>query len=180
MRIIAGIYKSRKIESVPGLNVRPTPDRLRESLFSILSLDMDGATFVDAYAGSGSVGLEAMSRGARKVIFLEKDKDSLTVLKQNLATLGAAQGSNEIVPGGAAKHLADWPADIVFFDPPYDREKEYLQSFEHAHGAIVIAQHSVRLKLPEATERLARYRELRQGDNVLSFYRPIISPVDTE
>ena len=180
MRIIAGIYKSRKIESVPGMNVRPTPDRLRESLFSILALDIDGSTFVDAYAGSGSVGLEAISRGARKVIFLEKDKAAISVLKQNLVTLGVGRGAYEIQAGGAAKHLADWPADIVFIDPPYDMEKEYLDSLEHVQGGIVVLQHSVRLKLPEATGRLSRYREVRQGDNVLSFYRPLPTlPEDT-
>lgn len=173
MRIIAGIYKSRKIESVPGMNVRPTPDRLRESLFSILTLDIDGSTFVDAYAGSGSVGLEAISRGARKVIFLERDKAAIGVLKQNLVTLGVGRGAYEIQAGAAAKHLADWPADIVFIDPPYDKEKEYLDSLENAQGGIVIAQHSVRLKLPEVTGRLKRYREVRQGDNVLSFYSPV-------
>ena len=187
MRIIAGIYKSRKIESVPGLDVRPTPDRLRESLFSILSLDLEGSVFVDAYAGSGSVGLEAISRGARKVVFLERDKQAIGVMKDNLAALGVGRGTYEIVSGGAAKHLADWPADIVFLDPPYDKEKEYLDSLENAQGAIVIAQHSVRLKLPAATSRLERYREVRQGDNVLSFYRqlppPVVevtSPADTE
>ena len=178
MRIIAGIYKSRKIESVPGMNVRPTPDRLRESLFSILTLDIDGSTFVDAYAGSGSVGLEAISRGAHKVIFLEKDKSAISVLKQNLIALGVGRGTYEIQAGSAAKHLADWPADIVFIDPPYDKEKEYLDSLEHAQGGMVILQHSVRLKLPEATPRLRRYREVRQGDNVLSFYRPVILPED--
>ena len=173
MRIIAGIYKSRKIESVPGLNVRPTPDRLRESLFSILTLDIDGSIFVDAYSGSGSVGLEAISRGARKVIFLEKDKQAITVLKDNLASLGISRGAYEIAPGGAAKNLANWPAGIVFLDPPYDKEKEYLDSLENAVGAIVIAQHSIRLKLPEEPAKLKRYREVRQGDNVLSFYRPV-------
>lgn len=173
MRIIAGEYKSRVIASVPGMEVRPTPDRLRESLFSILAPVLDDAVFVDAYAGSGSVGIEAISRGARKAIFLEKDKRAIVVLKENLATLGIARSSYEIAPGKAAENLKDWEADIVFLDPPYELEKEYIESLANAQARVVIAQHSVRMKLPEATSKLARYREVRQGDNVLSFYRPV-------
>ena len=84
MRIIAGVYRSRPIASVPGMNVRPTPDRMRESLFSILSPVLENAVFVDAFAGTGAVGIEAISRGARKAIFLEKDKRAQAVLKDNL------------------------------------------------------------------------------------------------
>ena len=171
MRIIAGVYRSRQIASVPGMNVRPTPDRMRESLFSILSPVLENTVFVDAFAGSGAVGIEAISRGARKAIFLEKDKRALTVLKDNLITLGISRSAYEIVSGKAGVNLADWPADIVFLDPPYDQEKDYIESLANAKAPLVIAQHSVRLKLPESNSKLTRYREVRQGDNVLSFYR---------
>ena len=171
MRIIAGVYRSRQIASVPGMNVRPTSDRMRESLFSILSPVLENAIFVDAFAGTGAVGIEAISRGARKAIFLEKDKRAQAVLKDNLMTLGISRSAYEIVPGKAGENLADWEADIVFLDPPYDQEKDYIESLANAHAPLVIAQHSVRLKLPELNSKLTRYREVRQGDNMLSFYR---------
>ena len=173
MRIIAGEYRSRRIESVPGMDVRPTPDRMRESLFNILTPLLSDAVFVDAYAGSGSIGIEAISRGARKVLFLEKDKAALSVIDANLKLLKVPGNKFAVLRGKAADHLETIePADIIFFDPPYDREKEYAACLEHAKAPLVIAQHSFKLKLPESTERLTRYRELKQGDNVLSFYRP--------
>ncbi len=171
MRIIAGVYRSRQIATVPGMNVRPTSDRMRESLFSILSPVLENTVFVDAFAGSGAVGIEAISRGARKAIFLEKDKRAQAVLKDNLMALGISRSAYEIVAGKAGENLADWEADIVFLDPPYDQEKDYIESLANAQAPLVIAQHSVRLKLPESNSMLTRYREVRQGDNVLSFYR---------
>ena len=181
MRIIAGEYRSRRIESVPGMDVRPTPDRLRESLFNILTPLLHNAVFVDAYAGSGSIGIEAISRGARKVLFLEKDKTALSVIDANLKLLKVPGNSFAVLRGKAADHLetiAD--ADIIFIDPPYDREHEYTACLENAKAPLVIAQHSFKLKLPESTERFIRYRELKQGDNILSFYRPAhpVSPVE--
>ena len=88
MRVIAGEFRSRILKSVQGWNVRPTPDRMRETLFSILAPVIEGAVFVDAYAGSGSVGIEAISRGASRGIFIEPSKDALEVLRANIASLG--------------------------------------------------------------------------------------------
>ena len=180
MRIIGGEYRSRRIESVPGVDVRPTPDRLRESLFNVLTPILADAVFVDAYAGSGSVGLEAISRGARKVLFLEKDKAALSVIGGNLKSLKVPGYKYAVLGGKAAETLETIePAGIVFFDPPYDREKEYELCLQNAFAPIVIAQHSFKLNLPETAGRLVRYRQLKQGDNILSFYRPAhpLSPV---
>ncbi|MBV8828029.1 MAG: RsmD family RNA methyltransferase, partial [Acidobacteriaceae bacterium] len=88
MRVIAGRFRSRLLKSVPGLNVRPTPDRLREALFNVLAPRIEGAVFLDAYAGSGAVGIEALSRGAQHAILIERNAQALSVLRDNLRTLG--------------------------------------------------------------------------------------------
>src|SRR5262245_11534318 len=96
MRIIAGDLRSRRLKSVPGLDTRPTPDRLRESLFNILAPRIEGAIFLDAYAGTGAVGMEALSRGAARAIFIERSRKAVDVLRENLASLGVAQRADLI------------------------------------------------------------------------------------
>jgi 16S rRNA (guanine966-N2)-methyltransferase len=172
MRVIAGEFRSRKIMSMPGDDVRPTPDRLRESLFNILTPLIEGAVFVDAYAGTGSVGIEAISRGARHVVFIEKNRQAVELIHKNLAALGAT--SRALVTMGAAPiHLSGIEADIVFLDPPYPKEREYqasMEALESKPPRLVIAQHAVRYALAEAYGPLKRTRLLKQGDNALSFY----------
>ena len=170
MRIIAGRLRSRRIQSVPGMDVRPTPDRLRESLFSILMPLIEGAVFVDAYAGSGAVGLEALSRGASRAIFIERSGAALDVLRANIAGLGLTAESS-VIRGKAAQVLPAYPADIVFLDPPYGQPEEYEAALPQARSPLVIAQHSSKLSLKESYGALVRYRVLKQGDNSLSFYR---------
>ena len=173
MRIIAGEYRSRKLKSVPGLEVRPTPDRLRESLFNILAPRLAGTVFVDAYAGSGAVGLEALSRGAKRVILIEKKQAALEVIRDNVATLGIGRDAVSVVRGQAALLLPNFPADIVFLDPPYELEAEYeasLQALAATPCELAIAQHTSRLTLAEEYGRLHKTRVLKQGDNSLSFY----------
>ena len=174
MRIIAGQFRSRRIKSIPGLDVRPTPDRLREALFSVLTPRVSGSVFVDAYAGSGSVGIEAISRGASHVIFIEKNRAALQVIRENLRSLGIRDGF-EIRPGKAATRLVGLTADIVFLDPPYPREREYgasLNALADNPPSLVIAQHDCRYVLEDHYGALHRGRVLRQGDNSLSFYEP--------
>lgn len=173
MRVIAGRFRSRKLKSVPGLSVRPTPDRLREALFNVLAPRIQGAVFLDAYAGSGAVGIEALSRGAARVIFIEKSAQALGVLRENLRSLEIEREST-LVRGGAAILLPNYGADIAFIDPPYDREQEYsdsLLALAATDCELAIAQHASRLVLPERFEALEKFRVLKQGDNSLSFYR---------
>ena len=175
MRVIGGIYRSRKLKSSPGASVRPTPDRLREALFSILSPRLEGCVFVDAYAGCGAVGIEALSRGASQAIFIEKSRQALSALRENLGSLQIGHQAKVIV-GSAHIYLPGLRADIYFLDPPYERLAEYescLGKMSPPAGAIVIAQHSKHLDLADEHPRLRRYRQLRQGDNVLSFYQAI-------
>jgi 16S rRNA (guanine(966)-N(2))-methyltransferase RsmD len=185
MRIIGGEWRSRRLKSIPGDETRPTPDRLRETLFDILQTRIEGATFLDGYAGTGAVGIEALSRGARHVYFLERNRNAVEAIRANLASLGAS-GRATVVPGQVFKSLALHRAEIVFLDPPYELEKEYVASLEllgapeteprpSGSGAspLVIVQHSKWLKLAEAYGELRRTRVVRQGDNELSFYSAV-------
>lgn len=173
MRIIAGEFRSRRLQTLPGLDTRPTPDRLRESLFSILHPRLPGCVFIDAYAGSGAVGLEALSRGARRVVLLEKSRPAAAVLKENIASLGVTQ-QVDFRLGDVLKLLPQClPADIVFLDPPYEQTPAYercLEALAKQPPGLVIVQHAARQKLPEAVDSLRQSRTMRQGDNMLTFY----------
>ncbi len=178
MRVIAGRFRSRRLKSAPGLAVRPTPDRLRESLFSILAPRLPGLTFLDAYAGTGAVGIEALSRGAKHVVFIERHASALAVLRENLHALGIT-GEATVVRGSAAVLLANYPAEIAFLDPPYDQAHEYTASLialASTACSLAVAQHSSRLLLDEHYGPLCKTRIVKQGDNSLSFYeRPASS-----
>jgi len=172
MRVIGGEFRSRRIQSMPGMDVRPTPDRLREALFNILMPVIGGAVFVDAYAGTGAVGIEALSRGARHVVFIEKNRTAAELIRANLDTLGAG-GRAQVVQRSAALHLGGIDAGIFFLDPPYSKEREYaaaMEALEQRRAGLVIFQHSSRLELPERFGEFVRYRGMKQGDNTLSFY----------
>ncbi len=158
MRVIAGHFRSRKLKSVPGLAVRPTPDRLRESLFSILTPRLEGATFIDAYAGSGAVGIEAVSRGAKHVFLIERNPEALAIIRENLDSLGIGNQVS-VLRGRAASLLAHHPADIVFLDPPYEKVNEYRESLlalSQTGCPYSIAQHPSRLTLDSAYGNLSK------------------------
>lgn len=123
MRVIGGEYRSRTLKTLPGLHTRPTPDRLRETLFDILASRIEGAVFADVYAGTGSVGIEALSRGARESIFIEKNHAAVDVIRQNLRALGL-EARAQVICGKAGVAIARLKPDIVFLDPPYDLENE--------------------------------------------------------
>jgi 16S rRNA (guanine966-N2)-methyltransferase len=173
MRVIAGEFRSRVLKSLPGLEVRPTPDRLREALFSILAPRLAGSVFLDLYAGTGAVGIEALSRGAERAYFVENNSDALEVIRFNLKTLGL-EGRGRVWQGRASNVISKIGAvDIAFLDPPYPLEVEYekaLVSLADDPPGLVIAQHSSRFSLEENYGRLKRVRVLKQGENSLSFY----------
>jgi len=172
MRIIAGSLRSRTLNAPAGLGTRPTSDRLRETLFNVLAPRIRGAVFADLYAGSGAVGIEALSRGAKRAVFVERSRGAVEVIRDNLAALGIA-GRAEVFTGKAGPVLERASADIVFLDPPYALVKEYEASLvllgERA-GGLVIVQHAHRQALDDEYGALHRTRILRQGDNALSFY----------
>lgn len=172
MRVIAGEFRSRRLKSLPGLETRPTPDRMRETLFNVLASQIADCVFLDVYAGTGAVGIEALSRGARRAIFIEKNRAAVDVIRENLATLGL-QSHAEVFTGKAATVLERARADIAFLDPPYEMSKEYAASMtalDQSETPLVIVQHSSRFAPQEQYGNLRRYREIKQGDNRLSFY----------
>jgi 16S rRNA (guanine(966)-N(2))-methyltransferase RsmD len=170
MRVIAGELRSRRLKTVPGLDTRPTPDRLRESLFNILAPRIEGLIFLDAYAGTGAVGIEALSRGAARAIFIERSRKAVEVLRENLASLSLTARA-DLIQGRVLHHLPNYRADIVFLDPPYELEGEYAEALNLLSGApLVIAQHAARLRLAPAYGRFAHTRTVRHGDNALSFF----------
>ncbi|MEO5926661.1 MAG: 16S rRNA (guanine(966)-N(2))-methyltransferase RsmD [Bryobacteraceae bacterium] len=172
MRVIGGEFRSRVLKSVPGLDTRPTPDRLREALFSILSPRIEGAVFADLYAGTGAVGIEALSRGASRAMFAELSRPAVMVIRDNLKTLGI-ESRADVRQSKATALAPKLHADIVFLDPPYKLENDYSIVLHALEGSsLVIAQHDVRFNLADKYGQLHRTRTLRQGDNSLSFYEP--------
>jgi 16S rRNA (guanine966-N2)-methyltransferase len=172
MRVIGGEFRSRLLKSLPGLDVRPTPDRLREALFNVLAPQIGGVVFADLYAGTGAVGIEALSRGAAKAIFIEQNRSALAVLRQNLNSLGL-DARSRVLQGRATALIGKIDADVVFLDPPYELGGEYevaLTKLGDRPPKLVIVQHDVRLKLAPTYGTLSQTRVLRQGDNCLSFY----------
>jgi 16S rRNA (guanine966-N2)-methyltransferase len=185
MRVIAGKYRGRPLRSLRGMDIRPTSDRLRETLFDVLCAGnpdaLVGTIWLDLYAGTGAVGIEALSRGAAKVCFAESSKAAADVIAANLKSLVIAEGF-EMVRADAAKAIRQWEtgvkADFVFLDPPYRRKKEYektlaviAESELLQSNGIVIAEHEKRFDPGADFGQLQRYRKLEQGDATLSFYR---------
>ena len=174
MRVIGGEFRRRTLKSLPGLDTRPTPDRLRESLFNILAPRIQGARFADLYAGTGAVGIEAISRGASLVTFVEQNRAAAGVIRENLKALGIAARA-DVRQGKVTKLAEKLEADIVFVDPPYEADVEYaaiLEAFGGNMPKLLIVQHGRRRELPEETGGLQKTRVVRQGDNCLSFYEP--------
>ena len=192
MRIIAGTFRSLALAAPPGMSTRPTSDRLRETLFNVLAPRIEGAAFLDLYAGSGAVGLEALSRGAARVTFVERAPAALKVLNGNLERLGISSGVRVHAKSASAylrsatgpnpkqgKNPKPERYEVVFLDPPYDEVEEYAITLGLlggtvagilAAGAVVIAEHRRKQALDEQYGSLKRTRLLEQGDAALSFY----------
>jgi 16S rRNA (guanine966-N2)-methyltransferase len=186
MRVIAGTYRSRILKSLKGLALRPTSDRLRETLFNVLAPNLAGSRFVDLFAGTGAIGIEALSRGAAEVIFIENHPPAATLIRRNLDSLGVSTGVTVLAVDAlrglamlATRKMGAAPAfDYVFLDPPYAAAEDYSRVLEFlgsadllAPGGTVVAEHRRNFDLPEEPGALRRFRVLRQGDAALSFYR---------
>ena len=180
MRVIAGKYRSRVLKSALKLRLRPTSDRLRETLFNVLGALVEDSLFVDVFAGTGAVGIEAMSRGAREAVFIESHAAGARLIRQNLESLGIRA---EVIEADAVRGLESLSArrvaaDFIFLDPPYENEDDYVRVLEFldashliAPSGLVIAEHRSSMELPERFDRLECSRILEQGDAALSFYR---------
>lgn len=189
MRVIAGKFRSRPLRSLRGVDIRPTSDRLRETLFNVLTPGnpqaLEGSVWVDLFAGTGAVGIEALSRGAAMVYFVESAKAPADLVRQNLKSLGITEGF-QIVERESAQAIAQLQrqqiaADYIFLDPPYALREAYQQTLETlgrsslSRLALVIAEHEKRFDPGEKFGDLERNRRLVQGDAGLSFYRNVSS-----
>ena len=198
MRVIAGKYGSRRLQSLRGTALRPSSDRLRETLFNILGPAIEGTVLVDLFAGSGAVGIEALSRGAWGAVFVENHAAGAALISRNLASLGiptAAQiasrktfaGSAEILrmdAMDALERLAEGGArvEFIFADPPYANRRAYQdilvflgESELLVRSGRFIAEHRRNTDLPIIAGHLERTRVVEQGDTALSFYKPIFA-----
>jgi 16S rRNA (guanine(966)-N(2))-methyltransferase RsmD len=186
MRVIAGKYKGRPLRSLRGMDIRPTSDRLRETLFNVLTAGnpaaLDGTVWLDVFAGTGAVGIEALSRGARQAYFVENSPPAVKLIEQNLQSLGIAQGYKILRDDLAGiiwrlqrEHFA---ADVVFLDPPYRLRQAYeltLTALAESSlvwaMSVVIAEHEKKFDPGDEFGSLRRVRKLTQGNTALSFYR---------
>lgn len=179
MRIIAGKYKGHHLTNFQADHIRPTTDRVKESLFNIIQIYVDGARVLDLFSGTGNLGLEALSRGASEVLFVEKNKKSITILEKNIEKLRLTE-PYRILQKDVLSFLKSYegePFDVVFADPPFTEEM--------AHDVILAADHSKafksdtimaiesgrREKVELEYETLVRYDQREFGDKFLSFYR---------
>jgi 16S rRNA (guanine966-N2)-methyltransferase len=182
MRVIAGKYRSRPLRSLKGMALRPSSDRLRETLFNVLGPLVKDALFVDCFAGTGAVGIEALSRGAKEAIFIENHRPATALIRLNLDSLDIPSGY-EVICGDALKSLEELSKrrllpDFIFLDPPYREAGEYDRILEFVDSARLLApegrlivEHTKRLELPGYLTNIARTRQIAQGDTVLTFYR---------
>lgn len=183
MRVIAGEFRSRPLAAPKGRDTRPTSDRLRETLFNVLAPQVAGAVCLDLYAGSGAVGIEALSRGAAEAIFVENAEPALRAIRANLSSLGIRGGyaleARSVAAALKRMAVSGRAVNLVFLDPPYADSAEYDSTLSLlgaecrnllAPDAVVIAEHLKKLELAERYGVLRRYRVLKQGDSVLSFY----------
>jgi 16S rRNA (guanine966-N2)-methyltransferase len=181
VRVIAGELRGRRLESVPGTKVRPTSDRVREALFSILGERVRGSSFYDLFAGSGAVGIEALSRGAARCTLVEADQRVADVLERNVVRCGL-QDRSTILRQRVERILSDGslsldPGSVVFLDPPYasadgPRALEAIgASRDDAGGALLVLEHSSRVEAAGAAGPFERFRTAVYGDTALSLYR---------
>ena len=180
MRVIAGLYRGRVLKSPADHKTRPTSDRLRETLFNVLTPRIDeGTRFLDLCAGTGAIGIEALSRGAAAVTFVDKSKKSCALIEENLDKLGVPESTTEIFGLEAETftgrvHAVGW--DIAFFDPPYESDYSLvLHEFGFNttllnEGGLLVVEHHTKKQIPEEVGALRRWRVIKQGETSLSFY----------
>lgn len=180
MRVIAGAHKGRRLHGPKGPGLRPTSDRVKEALFSIVGNRVVGSRFLDLYAGTGAIGIEALSRGARQVTFVEPHQAALRVLRANLDECGLAT-STDIHACTAAAFLkrrakTAIPHDLVFADPPYqpdclaDLWSALRETAAIAPDALIVLEHSSKAAVSPSHGQLSLLRQYRYGDTTLSIF----------
>ena len=177
--MIAGRFKGRRLAAPRWEGIRPTSDKLRETLFNILAPHVEGARVLDGFAGTGAIGLEALSRGARHVTFVERDRRAAALIAANLARCGVEEGYT-IERGDVASVLRRAPADAAFdlilLDPPYDADPDTVTrtlaaaSERMAAGALLVLERP-RRREPVVPPPLERLRDIVSGDSTLTLLR---------
>jgi 16S rRNA (guanine966-N2)-methyltransferase len=184
VRIIAGIYRGRNLKSPSSLQVRPTSDRLRETLFNVISPRIRGTRFLDLCAGSGAVGIEALSRDAAHSTFVDRSRKMCALIDANLELCRVPEEHAKVVAAEAGEFLRTAisrefePWEIVFFDPPYTSDYGAMlqllgmnaEALLGEQGLLIVEHHHKR-QLPDEVGNLRRSRLLEQGDSSLSFYQ---------
>ena len=177
MRIVAGTLRGRRIDAPTWDGLRPTSDKLRETLFNVLGPAVEGARVLDGYAGTGAIGIEALSRGAAHVTFVERDPRAVALIAANLQRCGIADRYAIIrVRFAGAERLAEGgPFDLIFLDPPYGaaESEQALAAAERLveEGTRLVLEHAARDVPPASAGALIRTRVLTSGDSALAFYR---------
>ncbi len=180
MRIIGGNLKGRKLHPIKGLKIRPTSDYLRESIFNILAGHVQDAVVLDLFAGTGGLGIEALSRGASSAVFVDKHRQAIEAVAANVSACSLQERCTiirkDILRGQGFLRLPDKTFDLVFVDPPYDRgfvnRTLHLLSSSGCMvvGALVVTEHSVRETVAEKTNGLSKIDQRRHGKTFVSFY----------
>lgn len=180
MRVISGEFRGRNLEQLVGMEIRPTSDRVKESLFNILGTRLIDCAFLDLFAGTGGIGIEAYSRGASRVVFIDESAKSIKILKSNLDKLGISEKvevHNTDYLNAINKLAYDNKKfDIIFIDPPYLKgyEQNALTQISEckmlADEGIIIVEHDLKDKMPESTGKLKLTRQNKYGNTMLSFY----------
>jgi len=190
MRIISGTSKGRKLVTLKSPSLRPTSDRVKESIFNILREEIEGGMVLDLFAGTGNLGIEALSRGAKKVIFVEKGRHALGLIQRNLAQFGLEEQS-EILPTDANRAIGILKQrgktfDLIFMDPPYEKgliEETLTKLSSHQiyhRDSILVIEHHRRELLPPIINRWNLIRQRQMGDTVISFLTPLEDHASTE
>ena len=174
MRVIAGRYKGRRLKTPDWPGLRPTSDKLRETLFNILAPRVEGARVVDGYAGTGAIGIEALSRGAAHVTFIESHRRAAALIEENLRACGVEQGYT--IQCADVVAALDAPAsafDLILLDPPYDTENVSAAldaAARHLAGDGLIVLERATRREPEESEAVIRVRDVKSGDSTLTFF----------
>ncbi len=182
MRVISGVCKGRPLKAVQGMTTRPTTDKVKESLFNIIGPYFDGGKVLDLFSGSGSLGLEALSRGMEKGIFVEKDPKALQVIKTNIQACRMEEES-EVLRSDALRSIRALGGrglrfDLIMMDPPYkiaNTIPSILNAIEEnqllLEDGLIICEHGEELELPEQIGSYVKYRYEKYGITAISFFR---------
>ena len=184
MRIIGGSLKGKKLFSIPGKKVRPTADRLRESIFNILSYKVSEAIVLDLFSGTGAFGIESLSRGAKQVVFVEKSRAALSVIKRNIQAC-ALEKQAQVIQWDITKNLnclrrIPFRYDLVFMDPPYNRDmiQKGLRNLYHSdcvdQGGCIVVEHSASEPIPENTKEFAIFDQRKYGKTLVTFLTDVL------